>query len=129
MDDINIWEQSLLLESMLNEKQEEIDHEFTLDGKQCNKLFYLVDGIYSSLPCFPATKLDGNFKVDQEALRKDVECGYGVWKWKFLSLIHPINLHQRNNIYYLVIVTILLHNMMWRSIYLIMKLKIHHSTT
>jgi hypothetical protein len=72
MNDINIWERSSLLESMLNGKQEEIDHEFTRDGKQYNKLFYLVDGIYPSLSWFlgletdPATKLDGNFRVHQE---------------------------------------------------------------
>ena len=43
MNDINIWERSSLLESMLNGKHEEIDHEFTLDRKQCNKLFYLFE--------------------------------------------------------------------------------------
>ena len=71
MHDINIWEQSLL-ESMLNGKHEEIDHEFILDGKQYNKLFYLVNGIYPSLSRFLgwetdlALKLDGNFIVHQE---------------------------------------------------------------
>ena len=64
MNDINIWERSSLLESMLNGKHKEIDHEFTLDGKQYNKLFYIVNGIYPSLSRFlgpetdPATKLD-----------------------------------------------------------------------
>ena len=118
MNDINIWERSSLLESMLNGKHKEIDHEFTLDGNTFDKLYYLVDGIYPSLTRFlgpetdPSTKLDGSFKADQEAARKDVERGYGVLKQKFLSLLHPINLHHRDDIYYLAMASILLHNMM-----------------
>ncbi len=52
MNDINIWERSSLLESMLNGEHESLDHEYTLDGKKFNKLFYLVDGIYPSLSRF-----------------------------------------------------------------------------
>ena len=46
------------------------------------------------------------------AAQKDVERGYGVLKQKFLSLSHPINLHHRDDTYYSVMATILLHNMM-----------------
>lgn len=118
LNDINIWERSSLLESMLNGRHEQIDHPFTLDDKPFKKLYYLVDGIYPSLSRFlgtetdPNTRLDGSFKIEQEAARKDVERGFGVLKIKFLSLTHPINLHQRNDIYHLVMATILLHNMM-----------------
>ena len=86
---------------MLNEKHEQIDHQFTLDGTVFNKLYYLVDGIYPSLSWFvgpendPTTHLDGRFKVDQEAARKDVEHGYGVLKVKFLVFAHPIILHPQ----------------------------------
>ena len=103
---------------MLNGTHEQIDHQFTLDGTVFNKLYYLVDGIYPSLSRFvgpendPTTHLDGCFKVDQEAACKDVERGYGVLKLKFLVLAHPINLHPRDGIYYLVMATIVLHNMM-----------------
>ncbi len=103
---------------MLNGKHNNIDHKFTLDRKVFDKLFYLVDRIYPSLSQFlgsehdPTTSLDGSFKDDQEAARKDVECGFDVWKLKFLALTHPINLHHRDDIYYLVVATILLHNMM-----------------
>ncbi len=118
LNDINIWERSSLLESMLNGRHEQIDHQFTLDEKTFTQLYYLVDGIYPSLSRFlgtetdPSTRLDGSFKVDQEGARKDVERGFGVLKIKFLSLTHPINLHHRDDIYYLVMATILLHNMM-----------------
>ena len=33
-------------------------------------------------------------------------------KLKILSLIHPINLHHKEDIYYLVLAVILMHNMM-----------------
>lgn len=33
MNDINVWERSLLFESMINGKHDGIDHDFTLDGK------------------------------------------------------------------------------------------------
>ncbi len=105
MNDINIWERSSLLQSMLNGKHNNIDHKFTLDRKVFDKLFYLVDGIYPSLSRFvgpehdPTTSLDGSFKVDQEAARKDVECSFGVWKLKVLVLTHPINLHHRDDIF------------------------------
>jgi hypothetical protein len=71
LNDINIWERSSLLESMINEQHDMIDHEFCLNGVLFNKHLYLVDGIYRSLPRFlgletdPATKLDGAFKIVQ----------------------------------------------------------------
>lgn len=49
MNDINIWEHSCLLESMLNGSHSEIDHNFTLDGETFHQLYFLVDGIYPSL--------------------------------------------------------------------------------
>eukprot|EP00804_Cyclotella_cryptica_P014784 CCRYP_020124-RA/>CCRYP_020124-RA protein AED:0.11 eAED:0.16 QI:0/0/0/1/1/1/2/0/150 len=79
LDNINIWERSSLLESMLNGRHEQIDHPFTLDEKPFKKLYYLVDGIYPSLSRLlgtetdPSTRLDGSFKIEQEAARKDVE--------------------------------------------------------
>ena len=72
MNDINIWERSSLLESILNGKHEEIDHDFVVNGEVFSKLVYLVDGIYPSLTRFlgsendPATELDGGFKIDRE---------------------------------------------------------------
>ena len=72
MNDINIWERSCLLESMLNGTHSEIYHNFTLGGEIFHQLYYLVDGIYPSLLQFlgsetdPTTKLDGSFKIDQE---------------------------------------------------------------
>ena len=118
MNDINIWKRSSLLVLMLNGNHNKIDREFTLGGKAFKRLYTLVDGIYPSLSHFlgpetdPTTKLDGSIKIDQEGSRKDVERGYKMLKIKFLPLSHAINLHHRDDINCMVLVTILLHNMM-----------------
>jgi hypothetical protein len=52
-----------------------------------------------------------SFATDQEAHRRDVGQGFGVLKIKYLSLMHPINRHDCNDNYYLVLAAILQHNM------------------
>lgn len=77
-----------------------------------------MDGICPLLSQFcepetvPSTKLDSSFKIDQEGSWKDVKRGYGVLKINSLSLSHEINLHHWDDIYYMVLSTILLHNIM-----------------
>ena len=118
MNDINIFELSSSLESLLNRKHNEIDHEFVVDGQLFSELFYLVDGIYPHRTWFlgtetdPFTKLDGTFAIEQEAIRKDVECGIGVLKLKFLSLTDPINLHHWDDMNHSALATTLMHKMM-----------------
>ncbi len=118
LNDINIWERSSLYESMIDGRHEELDFEFMVDGEVFDKLLYLVDGIYPPLTRFlssesdPHTKLAFSYAQDQEAFRKDVERGFGVLKLKFLCLLHPINLHHKDDIYYLVLACVLMHNMM-----------------
>jgi hypothetical protein len=52
------------------------------------------------------------FAQEQEGDSKDVERGFGVLKLKFVALIHPIHLHHKDGMYYLVLAMILMHNMM-----------------
>ena len=118
LNDINIWECSSLFESMINGEHEKLDFNYVVDGEVFSKLFYLVNGIYPSLSRFissepdPHMKIAYSFAADQEAYRKDIERGFGVLKIMFLALMHPINLHHRDDIYYLVLGAILQHNMM-----------------
>lgn len=60
----------------------------------------------------PHTKLAFSFPEDQESHRKDIERDFGVLDFKFLALLYPITLHDHHSIYYLVLVSILMHNMM-----------------
>jgi len=54
------------------------------------------------LPSEPdlTTTLDSSFAVNQDAVRKGVERGFGVLKLKFQVLTYPINLHHWDDIYY-----------------------------
>jgi hypothetical protein len=103
---------------MLDGTHSEIDFPFEIDGIIFNQLYYLVDGIYPWLARFllsikdPTTKIDSYYASLQEAWRKDVERGFGVWKKKFLSVTHGLTMHHRLDIFYLVIATIVMHNMM-----------------
>ncbi len=95
LNDINIWERSALLESMVNGEYEKIDFNYFVDGEVFSILFYLVDGVYPSLSYFilsesdPHTNIAYSFATDQESLRKDVERGFGVLKINFLAIDSP----------------------------------------
>lgn len=118
LNDINIWERSPLLESMLNGTHSEIDHPFEINNETFHQLFYLVDGIYPWLSRFlstisvPTTIIDSIFSKWQESKRKDIERAFGVLKMKFLCLKHPVKMHHRDDIFYVVRACIAMHNMM-----------------
>jgi hypothetical protein len=46
LNDINIWDQSTLFQSMLDGLHAAIDFPFKIYGDEFEELFYLVDGIY-----------------------------------------------------------------------------------
>jgi hypothetical protein len=108
LNDINIWERSPLLESMLNGTHSEIDHSFVINNKTFHQLFYLVDGIYSWLSRFlstisvPTTVINTIFLKWQESKCKDIEHAFGILKVKFLCLKHLILMHHRDDIFYVV---------------------------
>ena len=82
------------------------------------RLYYLVDGIYPWLLRFlqsikdPTSRIGKTFAGKQEAARKDVERAFGVWKGKFLSVGTAVKFHKRDDIFFLVMTTIIMHNMM-----------------
>jgi hypothetical protein len=106
LNDINIWERSPLLESMLNGTHSEIDHPFEINNQTFNQLFYVVGGIYPWLSRFlstisvPTTLIDSNYSKWQESTCKDIERAFGVLKMKFLILKHPMMMHHRDDIFY-----------------------------
>jgi hypothetical protein len=52
LNDVTIWDNSLLLQAMCDGSFDKIDFPFTVGGKQFPKLFLLVDGIYPPLSRF-----------------------------------------------------------------------------
>ena len=118
LNDINVWDRSPLLESMLDGTHDNIDFKFTIDGENFEQLYYLVDGIYPSLSRFlatindPTTTLDCFFAPKQEGWRKSIERAFGVLKKKFLSVGSKCVLYHREDMFYLVTASIVMHNMM-----------------
>jgi hypothetical protein len=64
LNNINIWERSCLLESMLSGSHSKIDHNFLLDSEVFSKLFYLIDKLYTSLTRFLGTETDLDKEID-----------------------------------------------------------------
>lgn len=58
------------------------------------------------------SRLDSSFTPDQESLRKDIERVFGVLKKKFLVVTHLINLQHPDDIYYSVLASIMMRNML-----------------
>ena len=103
---------------MLDGTHDNIDFKFTIDGENFEQLYYLVDGIYPSLSRFlatindPTTTLDCFFAPKQEGWRKSIERAFGVLKKKFLSVGSKCVLYHREDMFYLVTASIVMHNMM-----------------
>jgi Plant transposon protein len=122
-NDINIWEQSPLLESWLDGSwATNVDFTFRIGDKEFSQLYLLVDGIYPEVSRFvktisvPATNQEKSFAAWQEASRKDVERTFGVLQRKFHILCRKIELWSIKDISSVVFTCIILHNWMvtWR---------------
>jgi len=118
LNDLNIWENSLLLQDMLDGTMASLDFEFWIGGKLFKKLFFLVDGIYPetarfvktvTVPIGPAQK---KFSAWQEATCKNIERAFGVLQRKFQILCHPFEKWDETRINQTVLACIMLHNMM-----------------
>ncbi|MCU0336748.1 MAG: transposase, partial [Sediminibacterium sp.] len=119
LNDINIWEQSPLLTSLLDGTFSKfIDFEFELGGKVLNTLWFLVDGIYPEIARFAKT-LEEAVGEDrkiyvrwQEGCRKSIERAFGVLQRKFQVLRKDVEEFYLSTMNDIVITCILLHNMM-----------------
>ena len=118
MNDLNIWERSPLLETMIDGYHDSIDHNFIINGQSFKQLYYLIDGIYPLLSRFvptisdPSTKLDQQFLKKQESFRKSIERAFGILKRKFLALSTGMRFYDKDDIFYIVKCAVVFHNMM-----------------
>jgi hypothetical protein len=118
-NDINVWNQSPLLASFIDGTYEQgIDIPFSINDKEFDKVFVLVDGIYPPLSRFvkaidlPIGIGERKFTSWQESARKDIERAFAVLQIKFNILTRPVQFWHVSDIHNVVMTTIILHNMM-----------------
>ena len=96
LNDINILDRSNLLDDLLIGRSPYCS--YTLRGTQRTESYYLADGIYPHWATFvqtfsqPDTPMKKLFAKTQEAIRKDVERGFGVLQARWHILTSPCRL-------------------------------------
>ena len=91
--------------------------QFTVNGTQYDKGYYLADGIYPEWAVFvktiplPQTEKNKLFARHQEGVRKDVERAFGVLQSRFNIMRRPARLWRRVAVGKIMEACIILHNM------------------
>jgi hypothetical protein len=117
LNDITIWDNSLLLQAMCDGSFEDIDFPFNIDGEVFQQLWMLVDGIYPPLSSFvkPISALlsetEALFSLWQDSKHKDVEHFFGAFKKKFHFFPKPIHFAFIEDILNAFYSCLVLHNM------------------
>jgi hypothetical protein len=115
LNDINIWDQSPLMQSFLDGTFP--DFEFEIDNCRFKHLWLLVVGIYPETARFvkPISQPERDLKVYaqwQESSRKDIEQAFGVLQRKFQIIKRPMESWYILQMHSTMMTSILLHNMM-----------------
>jgi Plant transposon protein len=119
LNDINIWEQSPLLNAFVDGSfTKEVDFEFSIGGVTFDKVWLLVDGIYPEIERFAKTYDEAigderkTYARWQEGCRKSIERAFGVLQRKFQVLRQSSEELHLNILHDVVICCIVMHNMM-----------------
>ena len=118
-NDLNVWDNSPLHEAMVSgEIERNMDFPFEIAGREFTKLWWTSDGIYPELERFvktisvPLSRDEIRFSGWQESTRKDIERAFAVLQCRWQILASPLKWRETTQIYKLVVVCIMLHNMM-----------------
>jgi hypothetical protein len=119
LNDISIWDLSGVHKTFVDGTfADTCDFPFIIDGKQFDRLWVTVDGIYPKLSRFvktlsqPVDKDQAKYAKWQEKTRKDVERGFGVLQSKFRILTQKVELWSIEDIVSVTDCCLLLHNWM-----------------
>ncbi|XP_062076017.1 uncharacterized protein LOC133780162 [Humulus lupulus] len=113
-NDLNMLNQSPIFTDILQGQAPRV--EFTINGTQDNKGYYLADGIYPEWGTFVKTiPLPQGEKIKlftrcQEAVRKDVERAFGILQSRFAIVQGPPRFWQRDVLKDIMYACIILHN-------------------
>nr|XP_043616341.1 uncharacterized protein LOC122588291 [Erigeron canadensis] len=114
-NDINVLNESDLFYDLLEDRAPKV--EFSVNGEQFQKGYYLADGIYpewatlvKSFKC-PLEPKTTKFKRYQEAARKDVERAFGVLQGRWQIIEQYARPYSTNKIKRIMLCCVILHNM------------------
>jgi len=117
LNDINVLDKSSIVGAMLNGSFDTTTPEYTINGIVRDWLYFLADGIYPEWAIFVKTHSDPigdkelTFAKRQEAVRKDVECAFGIIVQKFHILKRPLRQWYIDSIIDLLHACVIIHNM------------------
>jgi hypothetical protein len=90
---------------------------FTVNGHECNRGYYLADGIYPSCPVFmkgitlPQCEKLQVFTNAQATWRKNVECSFGLLKSRFNIIAVSGRSYSQRTLGLIMRACVILHNM------------------
>lgn len=114
-NDVNVLNHSPLFNDVVDGYAPTVN--FKVNDHDYNYGYYLADGIYPNWPVFmkgipaPQTQQDQHFTRVQAALRKDVECAFGVLKARFNILSVPGRAYSIQMLSLIMRACVILHNM------------------
>ncbi|XP_010692518.2 uncharacterized protein LOC104905625 [Beta vulgaris subsp. vulgaris] len=114
-NDLNVLHRSLVFRDVLEGREPPV--QFTVNGNQYDKGYYLTDGIYPNWATFiqsvtcPQTLKDKLFAQHQEGARKDVERAFGVLQSRFAIVRRPSLAWDEEILNDIMLSCIIMHNM------------------
>ncbi|XP_010687133.1 uncharacterized protein LOC104901279 [Beta vulgaris subsp. vulgaris] len=114
-NDLNVLHQSLVFRDVLEGRAPPV--QFTVNGNQYDKGYYVTDGIYPNWATFiqsvtcPLTLKDKLFAQHQEGARKDVERAFGVLQSRFAIVRKPSLAWDEEILNDIMLSCIIMHNM------------------
>ena len=117
LNDLNVLDKSSIVGAMLSGELNLKTTDYEINGCSRDWNYFLVDGIYPKWAIFINPYNDSNdpkrskFSAVQEAVRKDIECAFGILVQEFHVLQRPLRGWYQEEIKELVQTCTILHNM------------------
>jgi Plant transposon protein len=117
LNDLNVLDKSSIVYALLNGTLSIVTTPYTINDKERDWMYFLVDGIYPPWGIFvttfskPKEDKKKKFQQQQERVRKDIECAFGILIARFHVLERPLRNWYLEDIKSLLHCCVILHNM------------------
>ena len=117
LNDINVLDRSSIVGAMIDGSLDTTAPPYDINGTRRDWMYFLADGIYPDWAIFVKTFSDPvdpkakKFATAQEAIRKDVECAFGILVQKFQVLQRPLLKWYLEDISNLLHACVIIYNM------------------